>query len=162
MAKIGKIKTKTQKHEYPHSLAVVRKYFPKVNYVEEAREPLVIEVTNQDSNSASVRNHESCAMAIACKRKANADGVIVSIKTAYVIRGDTATRYEVPQAVQREIVSFDRNAGFAPGTYKLTPYAPSNRLGVAQNRGKNGRSKGRKFIHYTANIRTVLGSDIVR
>src|ERR1700688_3313049 len=97
--------------QFPRALAIVRKYFPKVKEVEDASEPITVEVTNKDNQSAAVRNHESCAMAVSCKRKMKADGVIVSIGTAYVIKGETAYRYRVPPAIQREIVSFDREAG---------------------------------------------------
>jgi|SRR5580704_3115494 hypothetical protein len=147
-------------HEHKRALAIVRKYFPNVEEIEEGTEPLRVEVTKRDSSSAAVRNHDACAMAVACKRQAKADGVIVSIQTSYVIKGTVATRYKVPNAVQREIVSFDRDAGFAPGEYELVPFEPSGRLGVRQapTGPHKVTGKPKQFQHHTAGIRAVLGS----
>jgi hypothetical protein len=140
------------------ALAIVQKYFPNVQSVEEADKPIHIEVTKQDSNSAAVRNHEGCAMAVACKRKMKADGVIVSIGTAYIVKGKKAIRYRVPTAVQREIVSFDREAGFAPGDYVLAVFPESQKLGQPKPRGPH-KVQGRKIkYHYTTGIRTDLNS----
>lgn len=102
-------------------------------------------------------------MAVACKRKMHADGVIVSMETAYVIKGNKAVRYRVPPSVQREIVSFDREAGFAAGEYMLATTLPCNRLGESEpDRGPHLRTNGKapKFRHMTTGIRTVLGSDV--
>lgn len=149
----------TKLKEHLHSLSIVQRYFPKVKEVADATEKIEIEVTDRDSKSAAVRNHEACAMAVACKRKMKADGVIVSIGTAYVIKGDVAYRYRVPPSVQREIVSFDREAGFASGEYELVPTIPSKRLGEPQPKGP-GKVTGtpHRFVHQTSGIRAVLGS----
>ncbi len=148
---------------HQNALARVRRYFPQVEEVEDGLKPLEVEVTAKDSKSAAVRNHQGCAMAVACKRLTKADGVIVSISTAYIIKGKTATRYSVPQHVQREIVSFDREAGFAEGNYRLVPKEPSNRLDEPKPTGPHKvTGKLRKTFHYTAGIRTVLGSENVR
>lgn len=148
-----------------HALAIVRKYFPNVTSVEDAKEPIEVEVTARDSSSAAVRNHDSCAMAVACKRATKASGVIVSMDIAYVIKGNDAIRYNVPQAVQREIVSFDRESkvGFAPGVYKLNVVDSEHKLGVSRSTStESGKGKPRVHRHITSGIRTVLGSDVVR
>ena len=146
-------------NQFPKALAIVRRYFPKVKEVADADSPITIEVTDRDSKSAAVRNHESCAMAVACKRKAKADGVIVSIATAYIIKGDVAYRYRVPSSVQREIVSFDRDAGFAAGNYELATIVPSNKLGESKSTGPHKTTgKPRQVPHQTTGIRAVLGS----
>ncbi|SRR6266550_2998716 len=148
---------------HKRALAVVQKYFPYVKNVEDGEQPIQVEVTKQDSSSAAVRNHETCAMAVASKRLTKAKGVIVSIGTAYIIKGETALRYAVPQAVQREIVSFDREAGFAPGEYKLVPFRPSQRLSeIKPTLPHKVSGKPRKNNHHTAGIRAVLGSENVR
>jgi hypothetical protein len=143
------------------ALANVRKYFPKVERVEDSDTPLQVEVTKADSNSSAVRNKEGCAMAVACKRRMKADGVLVARSVAYIIKGTTATRYQVPMAVQKEIVSFDREAGFAPGTYQLIPENPANRFGEKRKYGP-GKLSGKpvRFQHRTTGIRTALGSDV--
>jgi hypothetical protein len=143
------------------ALANVQKYFPKVERVEDSDTPLQVEVTKADSNSSAVRNKEGCAMAVACKRKMKADGVLVARSVAYIIKGTTATRYQIPMSVQKEIVSFDREAGFAPGTYQLVPESPANRFGEKREYGP-GKLSGKlvRFQHRTTGIRTALGSNV--
>jgi|SRR5580692_5256658 hypothetical protein len=140
------------------ALIIVKRYFPQVEKVEDGESPLNIEVTANDSNSAAVRSHASCAMAVASKRKTKADGVIISLSVAYVIKGKKAIRYRVPNSVQREIVSFDREAGFAPGDYTLKTFPQSLRLGSHKPKGPH-KVAGRKIkFHYTTGIRTDLNS----
>lgn len=141
------------------ALKIVQKFFPEVTSVKDADEQAHIEVTKRDGSSAAVRNHKACAMAVACKRKFNLDGVIVSVKTAYLVKGKHATRYSMPESVSREVVSFDRNGGFSPGEYRLDAPSPSIRLGKHQG-GKSSHvfKKNHKFRHQTDGIRTALGS----
>src|SRR6266550_2997179 len=135
---------------HKRALAVVQKYFPQVEEVEDGTKPIEVEVTAKDSKSAAVRNHQGCAMAVACKRLTKADGVIVSISTAYIIKGKTATRYRVPAAVQREIISFDREAGFAEGSYNIRPMEPTSKLGHEKPTGPHKvTGKPRRTFHYT-------------
>ena len=143
------------------SLAVVRNYFPNVEEVVDADEPLIVDVTRADNNNADVKKHRTCALAVACKRSTKADGVIVGLTTSYVIFGKTAYRYHNHQTTTREITSFDRKAGFEVGTYVMVPKPPAGRLGV--NRGiethpHNQNADRRKFRHFTGNVRTVLGA----
>jgi hypothetical protein len=142
------------------ALKIVQNYFPTVDRVVDGEQPLLVEVTQRDNRSAKVRNHQACAMAVACKRAMHADGVIVSVNTAYVINGTTATRYSLPQSVSREVVSFDRDAGFAPGEYMMSPPCPTRRLGAIKGSQTNTeKPKKRKPLkHHTSGIRTVLGS----
>lgn len=142
-----------------HALSLVRKFFPKVNRVKDAHENIIVEVTKKDNDSATVRNHESCAMAVACRRKMRSDGVIISIRTAYVVDGRVATRYRVPESVSREIVSFDRHGGFAVGDYVLRAPNKYEQLGyTGSGRTHNPSDRKRpKYKHMTSGIRTVLG-----
>lgn len=145
------------------AVKIVRQFFPKVTEVKDARKSIWVEVTAKDSASANVKDHKSCAMAVACKRMQAADGVIVSMATAYVVKGRNAIRYKIPDSVSREIVSFDRKAGFTPGMYQLSAPSPSSRLGGSQQRGSQKHSgKGRKVPrrHHTDGIRTVLGTQV--
>jgi hypothetical protein len=140
------------------ALRIVQKMFPQVEEVVDAGRPRIIEVEDVDLKSANVKNHKSCAMAVACKRKLELDGVIISTTTAYLIKGKKATRYAVGEAVSREITSFDRGAQFAPGTYRLIPYSPSRRLGIAREAGESTKGIGqRRFHHRTAGVRAMLG-----
>jgi hypothetical protein len=142
------------------ALHIVRKFFPNVETVKDAKEPITVEVTKTDTRSAKVKNHQACAMAVACKRMLKADGVIVSVVTAYVINGTVATRYHLPESVSREIVSFDRDAGFEPGIYEMN--VPENKLGAihAGKKLNTGNGKKVRHKHQTAGIRTVLGSKL--
>ena len=80
---------------------------------------------------------------------------------AYLVKGDQATRFKLPESISREIVSFDRGAGFQVGEYHLEKPPKSMKLGHREprvepedrNRG-NGEPKRR---HVTNNVRSVLG-----
>jgi hypothetical protein len=149
----------------PSALQIVRKYFPKVTKVNDADKNLKIEVTKRDNAHGKVRNHQACALAVACKRVTGMDGVIISIATAYLIKGNTAWRYYLPESASREIVSVDRNAplGFDEGMYELKAHRKGDRLGDRKER-KTGNSeptgpmKAKVFRHFTHGIRAALGS----
>ncbi len=143
------------------AIDIVQKVFPNVKRVVDAKKDSDFEVTKRDTSSATVRNHKACAMAVACKRKLDLDGVIMSVSTAYLVKGDTATRYKVPPSVSREIVAFDRQASFEPGEYKLKAVPSSASLGAHQGGAdspRKARSNGKRFRHKTDNIRASLGS----
>jgi hypothetical protein len=141
-----------------NALRIVQKMFPQVEEVIDAGRPRIIEVEDVDLKSANVKNHKSCAMAVACKRKLELDGVIIATSTAYLIKGKKATRYEVPESVTREIVAFDRGSEFAPGTYRLNAVCPRRRLGVYRPSGASSKGTGqRRAFHRTTGIRAMLG-----
>lgn len=143
-----------------NALTVVQKFFPGVTEVVDATQPALIEVTACDANPRAVKNHEACALAVACKRAFKVDGVIIARSIAYLVKGKKARRFQLPPATTREIVSFDRGAGFAPGVYILSAVTRAKRLGArtGSSRDKStGNGKPKPFRHVTANIRTVLG-----
>lgn len=133
----------------PTALRVVQKFFPHVTVIQDAVECVEIEVTKRDDKTATKKDHKTCAMAVACKRKLGLDGVLISVNTAYLVKGNIARRYKLPESVAREVVSFDRGGGFAPGQYKLSRVPKSLRLGakkpVKVGRGKTGG--GRQGFH---------------
>jgi hypothetical protein len=139
-------------------LATVNKFFPKVKVVVDANRNAFIEVTKADASSKAVKNHNACAMAVACKRKFKLDGVIISRSVAYLIKGTQARRFKLPESVSREVVSFDRGGGFAPGKYELSHVPPSmsEPRQTSRDRGDRG-SKPKRFKHVTTNVRSVLG-----
>lgn len=145
-----------------NALQIVQEYFPNVNQVQDAKQSITVEVTKRDNESAQVRNHKTCAMAVACKRKTHADGVIVSVATMYVVEGKKAIRYKLPERVSREVISFDRNGGFASGEYTANPPSNDQKLGVGRggNGPKTGKGKKLSRKHLTTGIRTVLGSKL--
>lgn len=140
------------------ALSVVRKYHPQVNKVVDAKKDLRIQVTAEDCKRGKVKGPSSCAMARAAMREY--DGAIVSLATAYMIRGDVATRYMVPQSVSREIVSFDRAHKFEPGEYALKKVTKSNKLGPRRSRLLPERhdktyANTKRRSHKTAGIRSL-------
>ena len=145
-----------------NALNVVQQFFPGVTEVVDAERGAKIEVTPLDSRSKGLKNHEECAFAVACKRQMRLDGVIISRSVAYLVKGKRARRFQLPPSVSREVVSFDRGAGFAPGEYLLSPVEPSRRLGQRQGSNRDRASATpmtKKFRHLTANVRTVLGGE---
>ena len=136
----------------------VKKYFPNVKTVTDATRNAVIEVTTKDTKDSKVKKHTECALALACKRKFHLDGVIISRKVSYLIKGNKARRFATPESVAREIVSFDRGAGFEPGTYELAKVPKSDLMGL-RNRPqykKDREVKEKRRIHITNNVRVRL------
>jgi hypothetical protein len=146
-----------------NSLFIVRKFFPKVKSVVDAKRGIKIHVSPKDSKPDGRRKHQECAMAVACKRQFNLDGVIISRERAYTIKNNVATRYLFSSSVSKEIVSFDRGGEFNPGDYKLCRPSKSARLGKYQGSKNSGPklSKPRpRFRHVTQHIRTsILGNE---
>ncbi len=143
------------------ALSIVKKFYPKVEHVVDSRASLKIEVTEKDDKNSKLKNHGECALATACKRKLHADGVVVSVSTAYVVKGNKAYRFTLPPSASREVVSFDRNGGFAPGLYQLNKPTGHETL-VHKRKSGGGHSpktgKQRVFRHVTQGIRTSLQS----
>lgn len=141
-----------------NALSRVRKVFPNVAKVVDAKKDLDIQVTSVDTASRAVRNHSECALAHACKRSQQADGAIINVTTAYIVKGDTAYRYKLGESVSREIVAFDREAPFVPGEYRLNKPSEFHRLGNPQRSGsrkRSGNGTPPKPYHLTANVRRI-------
>lgn len=139
------------------SLDIVRKFYPQVTSVKQATKNLRIRVTRADAKTGGIKDHQACAMARACRRALMMDGAVVSLGTAYLIKGQVATRYQVPHAISREIVSFDRGSGFEPGLYTLhKPQERKHRDSKTRRSGPSGQKVRAK--HITSNVRTALGA----
>lgn len=145
-----------------NALTRVRKYFPHVNRVKDAKEGVLITVTAADSRTARKKDPANCALAVACRRQGLADGAIINIGFSYLIKGDVATRYKTSGTVGREITSFDRHQDFAEGkNYRLSRICPSAALGrhpkyyqyPVKNKLKPGKSINVVHKHRTARIR---------
>jgi hypothetical protein len=140
-------KFKVQKH-----LSIIRKLFPKVERIVDASEPIRIEVTPRDQREAIKLDPQRCALAQAFRRQEHVDGVVISLSIAYLVRGNTATRYSVPHSISREITSFDRHKDFAAGEYQLS--APSRRYETTRKDHRSGPSgRSAAFRHYTGGVR---------
>lgn len=140
------------------ALTMVQKYYPGVTTVRDAKRPRVIQVTPEDCKRGNKKEPADCALAKAFKRKF--DGAIISTSKSYLIKGKIALRYDTPESVSREVISFDRNHNFEPGQYHLAPVAKANKLG-ARNRPqyskkrKPGYPKIKKRNHLTGGIRSI-------
>lgn len=139
------------------ALKVVQKFFPHVSKVNDAAKDEVVSVLASDVKKSVRKDHNRCAMAEALKRQDNAKAVIVSASLAYVIKHNTATRYKLPEAIRKEIVSFDRNGVFEPGDYLMKKPPKSARLGYQsgghrphKNRGSGGP---KRIIIHSAGLR---------
>jgi hypothetical protein len=140
-------------------LRMIRSFFPLVQKVHDADKAMVVEVTKADIAKADIKAHKTCALAVSCQRSFHADGVIIGLTTAYIIKANTAYRFKLTGTISREITSFDRGAGYDEGEYLLAPPCPASRLG-APHRGGNrtGTGKKRQFRHFTRNVRVSLQS----
>lgn len=136
------------------ALQIVKSLYPNVTEIKDAKRAMKIEVTKQDSQSRAVKDHKECALAQACKRRA--DGAVVCLTMAYIVKGNKATRYKLPGTASREITAFDRNAVFQPGIYSLSAIPPSARLGLNKQSRGHGTAKKKLNYHRTENIRELL------
>jgi hypothetical protein len=140
------------------ALTLVKLYHPNVTAVEDAKKNLSITVIAADCKSNGRKSPSACAMAKACTRQF--DGAIISIATAYIIKGNKAIRYKVPNTVSREILAFDRNTNFEPGVYHLAspPKSQSLTRGAHAHRSKKPVKKNgvvREARHHTTDVRSL-------
>lgn len=134
----------------------VRRLFPQVTNAIDASEPVEVSVQARDCKDGKKSNPMDCALARAAKRELHVDGVIIGISSSYLIKDDTAVRFNTPESVRREIVSFDRNGDFATGDYYLTPKCESLKLGSPSWRKfyKTGKTKTvKRKVHISARVR---------
>lgn len=151
----------------PRLVSQLRRYFPQVDRVADANKPLKVHVTSKDVKNAKERQEDSCAVAKACERIPDVDGALIKTTTAYVIKGNLAIRYLVPETVTREIVSFDRNKDFRPGEYQLSAMNKAHRIQGPRGGGNHTKPRGilkhrRPLVavkHRTEGIRGVQPKD---
>ena len=133
----------------------IKKAFPQVTTIIDAKKAVQIHVTDKDCKSAEPLNPTECAMARAAKREFKVDAVVIGVSTSYLIKGKKATRFNTPESVAREIVSFDRHSDFQPGNYQLVPKSPTNRLNHRSGPKKPNKNHQaiRQIHHKTTKIR---------
>lgn len=121
---------------------VIKKHFPDVKTVSDSLQAVSIDVTQRDCKNAKAQEFTECAFAIAACRCHKAKAAYIGIKTSYLVFDGHAIRFHTPVTVQREITSFDRHDDFAPGKgYRLSPVAPSQRLGQPGGHSDNAKKK---------------------
>lgn len=139
------------------SLRIIRQLYPKVTNVVDAGEAVLVEVPAYDRAMGKSKDPMNCAMARACARKFDLDGAIISLSVAYLIKGDTATRFSVPPSLSKEVVAYDRSHKFEPGTYQLSAFSRGDRLGKYVPPPRTGPSKKHrpeKVRHMTEGVRS--------
>jgi len=109
--------------------------------IENAKKALHLIITEQDVQEGNFRDPEGCVIARSCVRNGIVQKAKVYISTTYIQVKDKWYRYRTPQALQRELVSFDRGGEFYPGKYKLIPVSPSH-----QSTGRRQGTKGKGGI----------------
>lgn len=124
----------------------------------DGKAPLDLIITAGDVQAALRKEHSSCAVAESAVRCFDLTGAVVSTRTAYLIRGTTAFRYEVPERIAREIVSFDRGGPFMPGSYKLLPPRKREERGNGTGHGPRNRAAGKLRHRVTEGLRARLHS----
>jgi hypothetical protein len=146
------------------ALSNLQRHFPQVTTIKMAEKNLEIEVISADEKASKRKDHEKCAMAVACKRAYKADGVVVARRVAYLIKGTLAVKFIVPESVAREIVSFDRGGEFSPGIYHLHAPPKSDTKKYRDEINKKRKDKHghtgtgpKNFPHKTLGIRAILG-----
>lgn len=144
------------------ALLIVRSNgFPEAEKVYDADKTVIIEVAGQDNRRGVVFDRNKCAFARAACRAMHCDGAIIGKSVSFLIKDNTALRYKNSETLIREIVSFDRKAGFDVGYYRLSPFSPSSRLGAprapAKKNSKTSRNhkKAEEYRHFTQGVRTL-------
>lgn len=105
--------------------------------VVDAAKDLTLEVVAEDVTSAKRKNAKCCAFARAAKRQMpKVKAAYFFRTTAYLEYEDKMVRYQLPPAIQKEIVSFDRAQKMEPGVYSVKKPAPTQRLDSDSKFGK--------------------------
>jgi hypothetical protein len=143
------------------ALNMVQRYYPKVRSVEDAKKPLDVSVSKADCSKAKPMSFTDCAFANACKR-AEADGAIITLTTAYIIKGEKAQRYKIGTTLSREITVLDRSKDgdrFTAQTYKLRPPTASivlgRRLYAEKRKGRHMPTGKRAKPVHTEDVRHI-------
>lgn len=147
------------------------KTFPQVKVAHDAYTPIRIRVQSRDATAAKQKAPNECAFAKAACRELDADGAYIGIKESCVIVGNKVIRFQTPESVRREIVSFDRHRDFRAGEYQLSAVCPGRRLGVRGKEParwkpsgkKTGKGKGMTgVVHRTVSIRRSVRLEDIR
>jgi hypothetical protein len=129
--------------------------------VVDAKEPLLLVISQADVNKGKKKRPDACAAAVAAVRQCKgALGAHVHLSRTYIEYPDKIVRYITPRSLRVEIVSFDRGTRFEKGEYELNAIWPAAKLGKQQGGTKNqtnpnrDRNAGnRRPYHYVEGVR---------
>jgi hypothetical protein len=111
----------------------------------DAQKPLTVNVTARDIKLAKAKNSKECALARAVKREYPVKAAYFLRTTAWLEYPTKMVRYRLPQSVQKEIVSFDRNKMMSTGNYTLAADARNLRKPRTKSRKVRG-PMGKKLV----------------
>ncbi len=126
-----------------------------------ATKPLLLTITKSDCTNGNVKDPGACAAALALRRQLHVKKARVHLGRVYVETETAWVRYNTPQSLKHEIISFDRGGSFEAGEYKLYAPQPSRRTGKQQGTKQPGRKKNKVKIarisrHVTTGVRHTL------
>jgi hypothetical protein len=135
----------------------LRKYQGLPVYDAPLNSKLEFQILPEDIKGSRKNDPSKCAAAKSIEREFKTD-VRVHISRTYVKSKDKKSwiRYITPEAVSREIVSFDRGSSFEPGIYKVNAASKESRLGTYHTSSSTKGSyetKRKRPTHFTAKIR---------
>jgi hypothetical protein len=126
-----------------------------------ATKPVVLHISERDVASGAVKSPAGCAAALACLRQLKAANARVHLGRTYVEIGDKWVRFQTPQSLRAEIVSFDRGGAFDPGDYTLRVMTPNRIPAGKRQGGKSDNIRPRKPVkiarrsyHVTTGVRS--------
>ncbi len=121
--------------------------------VKDATKNLEIEIEKVDVVGSRKKDPMNCAAARALKREYKCPEAAVFSSRTYLKEKDHWVRYITPEAVTREIISFDRGSEFEPGSYELKKPSKMEKLGSHVGAKTGPKENKRKKYHLTANVR---------
>lgn len=110
--------------------------YPDVINVKDATSPVTLEIRPSDIKSAGKRKSPcDCPIAKACKRQfgVNITAAVIYPRVAYLIKGNEAVRFGIPESARKELSFWDRGGEFDPGSYHLSK--PARKLGAQRKTG---------------------------
>jgi hypothetical protein len=128
-----------------------------------ATKPLLLNITKSDCAHGNVKDPGACAAALALKRQLHVKKARVHLGRVYVEMETQWVRYNTPQSLKHEIISFDRGGSFEPGEYKLYATTPHQRKGKQQGSNKpSPRKKSVKIARISRHVTTGVRHTLAR
>jgi hypothetical protein len=125
----------------------------------DATESISLNITDNDCQLASRKDHANCVLSRACMKHTGSD-VLVYVSRVYVkqIHQDVWVRYVIENTLRTQVVAFDQGGAFNPGQYVLNKPASDKRLGRSSGGQKNtDRKTPRKMPVKLTNVRPYGG-----
>ncbi len=127
--------------------------------VVDAKKPLTLHITRKHTVVGDAQDPRACAAARCILEMPGVKAAKVHIARTYLQKGNKWYRYDTPNPLRDEIISFDRAKIFEPGDYELEPIRESEiaQRGKAHtlggpNHGRPGHKRAKP--HYLAGVRT--------